>query len=108
MLGIAEGKARVRFGGKKRKIVDLAPGVIVVLPAGTGHQAITASEDLLVVGAYPPSGKYDEYEGSAAEHSKAVPMIAKVRLPKKGPAYGKRGPLKKLWSRDVARRNSGR
>jgi uncharacterized protein YjlB len=97
VLGIAAGTARVRFGGKKGKVVHLVAGDIVILPAGTGHQAIRASDDLLVVGAYPPSGKYDEYENSASEHSKAIPMISKVRLPKKDPVYGRRGPLKQLW-----------
>jgi hypothetical protein len=48
-----------------------------------------ASKDLLVVGAYPPSGKYEEYKGSAEEHFKALQMVSKVRLPARDPAYGK-------------------
>jgi uncharacterized protein YjlB len=97
VLGVARGKASVRFGGRKGKVVELKASDIVILPAGTGHQAIKASKDLLVVGAYPPSGKYEEYKGSAEEHSKALQMVSKVRLPARDPAYGKSGPLKKLW-----------
>jgi uncharacterized protein YjlB len=99
VLGVAKGRARVRFGGSKGKVVSLKPGDVVVLPAGTGHEAISATKDLLVVGAYPPQGKYDEFEGSLHEHSRARRMIAKVRLPPKDPVYGARGGLRKLWRR---------
>ena len=104
VLGIARGKARVRFGGAKGKLIELKAGDIVILPAGTGHQAIKASKDLLVVGAYPPLGKYEEYKGSAEEHAKAVRMVSKVRLPARDPAYGKKGPLKHLWHRSSSAR----
>jgi uncharacterized protein YjlB len=98
VLGIARGRAHVRFGGEKGKIIELKAGDMVILPAGTGHQAIKMSSDLLVVGAYPASGKYDEYRGSSREHLKAIDMISKVRLPRNDPAYGAKGPLKRLWT----------
>ena len=97
VLGIASGKARVRFGGAKGKTLRLKAGDVVILPAGTGHQALSASKDLLVVGAYPPQGKYEEHEGSMKEHGRAVAMIPKVPLPKNDPVYGRGGPLNKLW-----------
>jgi uncharacterized protein YjlB len=98
VLGIARGHARVRFGGDNGKIVDLKAGDVAILPAGTGHQRLSASKDLLVVGAYPPRGKYDECEGSAAEHARAVKSIPAVPLPSKDPVYGADGPLLDLWS----------
>ena len=104
VLGVASGKARVRFGGKKGKTVVLKAGDVVVLPAGTGHQALSASKDLVVVGAYPPQGKYEEYEGSLSEHGRAVRMIPKVATAKKDPVYGAKGPLKRLWARSHKRR----
>jgi uncharacterized protein YjlB len=98
VLGIASGKARVRFGGNDGKTVALKAGDVVVLPAGTGHQALSASKDLVVVGAYPPQGKYEEYEGSLSKHGRALRMIPKVPLPKKDPIYGAIGPLRRLWA----------
>jgi uncharacterized protein YjlB len=97
VLGIARGHARVRFGGNRGKIVELRTEDVVILPAGTGHQRVSGSRDLLVVGAYPASGKYDECKGSSAEHERALKTIPKVRLPAKDPVYGADGPLLDLW-----------
>jgi uncharacterized protein YjlB len=99
VLGIARGHARVRFGGKKGRTISLRTGDVVILPAGTGHKALKATEDLLVVGAYPRTGKYDEYQGKRGEYERALRMIPKVRLPTKDPVFGKEGPLKRLWKR---------
>jgi len=98
VLGIARGQARVRFGGDRGKIVEVKAGDVAVLPAGTGHQCLGASDDFLVVGAYPPFGVYDECRGAPAEHARALQTIPKVAAPRKDPIYGKEGPLLKLWA----------
>jgi uncharacterized protein YjlB len=56
-----------------------------------------ASEDLLVVGGYPPDGEYDEYRGNAEEHARALKSIPDVPRPQIDPVYGRSGPLLKLW-----------
>jgi uncharacterized protein YjlB len=99
VLGVARGHARVRFGGKRGKELRLKAGDVAILPAGTGHQRLAGSKDLLVVGAYPPSGSYDECRASTAEHDRAVTTIPKVALPRKDPVYGQEGPLTRLWRR---------
>jgi len=96
-LGIARGRARVRFGGNKGAEIELSIGDVCVLPAGTGHQCLWASPDLVVIGAYPRSGKYDLCRGSKAEHAKALQTIPAVPLPDADPAYGAQGPLLRLW-----------
>jgi uncharacterized protein YjlB len=99
VLGIARGVASVRFGGDHGKIFEVHPGDVVILPAGTGHQCIRASKDLLVVGAYPGTGTYDECRGSLQERERALKSIPKVPLPEKDPVYGADGPLRAAWKR---------
>jgi uncharacterized protein YjlB len=50
-LGIVRGHAKVRFGGEHGSVIDLGPGDVAVLPAGTGHQCLSAATDLCVIGA---------------------------------------------------------
>ena len=99
VLAIARGRARVQFGGAQGEELDLRPGDIAVLPAGTGHQCMWASSELMAIGAYPKSGKYDLCRGSKAEHAKAIEVIPNVPLPDTDPIYGKDGPLMSLWRR---------
>lgn len=97
VLGIAAGKARVRFGGKHGEELDVEAGDVAVLPAGTGHQRISATPDLLVIGAYPPDGHYDLCRGTQAEHARALETIPRVPLPQIDPLFGADGPLTRLW-----------
>ena len=97
MLGIAAGKARVRFGGRNGEELEVEPGDVAVLPAGTGHQRISSTPDLLVIGAYPPDGHYDLCRGSEAEHARARETIPRVPLPASDPVCGVDGPLTKRW-----------
>ncbi|MER9849076.1 cupin [Mesorhizobium sp. M0106] len=99
VLGVARGTAKVRFGGNKGRILSLKAGDVAVLPAGTGHQRLSASDDFLVVGAYPPSGTYDLCT-TAADHAKAVVTIPRVGRPRKDPVYGSNGPLLAAWEKD--------
>ena len=96
-MGIARGRATVRFGGEKGREIEIAPGDVVVLPAGTGHQLLTQSQELVVIGAYPPSGSYDLCRGSKAERARALVSIAKVPPPATDPVFGPKGPLIALW-----------
>jgi uncharacterized protein YjlB len=100
-IGIACGRVRVRFGGRNGREIDLEPGDVAVLPAGTGHQRVSAGGDLLVVGAYPPSGRYNLCRGSRAEHARALKSIPLVPMPESDPVYGADGPLVALWGRDA-------
>ena len=97
VLGIAAGKARVRFGGQRGAELEVAAGDVAVLPAGTGHQRLSATPDLLVIGAYPPDGRYDLCRGTPAEHTRALATIPRVPLPATDPLFGGDGPLTRLW-----------
>jgi uncharacterized protein YjlB len=97
VLGITAGSARVRFGGSRGEELDVEAGDVAVLPAGTGHQRISAAPDLLVIGAYPPDGHYDLCRGTPAEYTRALETIPRVPLPAADPVFGADGPLTRLW-----------
>ncbi|TPN75972.1 cupin [Mesorhizobium sp. CU2] len=99
VLGIARGSAEVRFGGEQGKALLVKAGDVAILPAGTGHQRLSSSADLLVVGAYPPSGTYDLCR-DGADHAGALRSIPKVRRPDTDPVYGGEGPLLGAWRQD--------
>jgi len=96
-MGIARGRATVRFGGENGRELEIGAGDVVILPAGTGHQLVTQTQELVVIGAYPPTGKYDLCRGSKAEHDKAVGSIPNVPAPATDPVFGANGPLITLW-----------
>jgi len=99
-LGIARGHGRIRFGGDQGQVFDLKPGDVAILPAGTGHQKLSASDDFLVIGGYPPEGTYDLRRGdNPAERDKALETIPRVPLPKSDPVLGTSGGLTELWTR---------
>jgi len=97
VLGIARGRARVRFGGTHGEELDLSAGDVAVLPAGTGHQRLSGSVDLSVIGAYPPEGTYNLCRSSKAEHDEAMQVIPQVPVPASDPVLGADGPLRTLW-----------
>jgi uncharacterized protein YjlB len=99
-LGIARGRARVQLGGHNGETLEFSAGDVAVLPAGTGHQRVIGSDDLLVIGAYPPDGTYNLCRGNnPADRDKALTTILKVPVPESDPVGGKDGPLTTLWRR---------
>ncbi len=97
VLGIARGQARVRFGGVQGEELTLEAGDVAVLPAGTGHQRLSGEAGLVVIGAYPPEGRYNLCRGAKAEHDQALRTIPLVPVPKSDPVFGRGGPLTNLW-----------
>ena len=97
VLGVARGQARVQFGGDRGKALDIAAGDVAILPAGTGHQLISASSDFCVVGAYPPGPPMQIARLTPANHAKALKTIPDVAQPETDPVRGAAGPLVRLW-----------
>jgi uncharacterized protein YjlB len=96
-LGVARGYARVRFGGDRGKDFEMAAGDVAILPAGTGHQCLSASDDFCVIGAYPPGPKMQITRPTPENHRRARKTIPEVKVPKTDPVLGEDGPLVKLW-----------
>jgi uncharacterized protein YjlB len=80
-------------------VLEIAAGDVAILPAGTGHQRLSASDDFSVVGAYPPGPPMDLVRPSPEAHVTALKTIPMVALPKTDPVMGKDGPLLRLWRR---------
>ena len=99
VLGIAAGTATVRFGGEVGGIFEVGPGDVCLLPAGTGHQNLGSSSDLLVIGAYPSDcANWDLCRGDSSDRSAELASIKAVPLPSSDPVLGPKGGIHNHWT----------
>jgi uncharacterized protein YjlB len=104
VLGIARGRVEVRFGGESGKAVEVKAGDVVIIPAGTGHKRLAASDDLLVVGSYPSTGRFNLRKAKKGEREDALKEIPRTPAPRTDPVYGRGGAVARLWARPAAKR----
>jgi uncharacterized protein YjlB len=98
VLGIVAGSVTVILGGPTGRRFQAHTGDVLVLPAGTGHCNAGASDDLLVVGAYPNGMRWDLRRGDVAERDEVLANVAAVPVPAADPVRGPDGALTELWS----------
>jgi uncharacterized protein YjlB len=96
-LGVVSGSARLQLGGERGAIVSVQVGDVCVLPAGTGHKCLEASDDFRIAGAYPGGVEYNLKTGEPDERPYVLEDIHNVPLPRQDPVYGEQGPLLVEW-----------
>ncbi|APG95624.1 hypothetical protein [Sinorhizobium americanum] len=97
VLGVAGGHARLLIGGPDGAVLEVSAGDCLVLPAGTGHKNLGASDGFLVIGGYPP-GQTADIQAKAASTTD-LQVIANLPLPATDPLRGVDGPLKRIWKK---------
>ena len=97
VLGIARGRARVRFGGRQRRGAGCRGGRRRGAAGRHRPSAPVVEPDLLVIGAYPPTGTMICAAAPAPSMPARCETIPRVPLPETDPLFGADGPLTKLW-----------
>lgn len=100
VLGVKSGRATVQLGGATGEHVSIQAGDVLILPAGTGHRRLEASEDFAIVGAYPEGRDYDTLTGKPEERPDSVLRIEQVDKPATDPVFGTTGPLHEQWTKE--------
>lgn len=94
-FGALSGWGRLRLGGESGQDVEIHAGDSLVLPAGTGHCSLEASDDFLLLAAYPADQTdLDLLRADPAEHDAAVARIRRVSRPACDPLGN---PIERWW-----------
>jgi uncharacterized protein YjlB len=104
VMGFAAGEAELLLGGENGVVISVRAGDVAVLPTGTGHCRISASNDFLVVGAYPSDQHWDICRSAPSQDAQR--RMRSLPFPESDPVCGPTGPMLRLWSRAASLENA--
>lgn len=96
VLGACAGHALLELGGTDGAMVELWPGDVILLPAGTAHRKVSSTPDFEVLGAYPGGKGWNMRYGTKEELAEAPSQIGQVPLPN-DPVFDGGGPVASHW-----------
>ncbi|SIT47321.1 conserved hypothetical protein [Paraburkholderia ribeironis] len=95
VLGVIDGSAQVIVGGPGGRVVTIAAGDALLLPAGTGHCLQSFERHFQVVAGYPEGQQWDIRR--EALHPEEQAAMERLPFPALDPIDGKHGPLVEYW-----------
>ncbi|MEY8292989.1 cupin domain-containing protein [Carnobacteriaceae bacterium 52-44] len=97
-LACTEGELRVQFGGQNGEILTIRKGDVMLLPAGTAHKKLDATEKHEIIGAYPLNDSdYDFQYGDASDYEAIKESIQNVNIPDTDPVTGAPSNIQQYW-----------
>lgn len=97
-LACTKGQVTVQLGGPNGVIQIFKKGDVILLPAGTTHKKLDASENFEIVGAYPANGpKQDMQYGDASDYDMLLANIANVSKPLTDPVTNSPRDIEEYW-----------
>lgn len=100
-LACTKGEVTVQLGGPNADFYTLRKGDVVLLPAGTSHKKLNASDNFQIVGAYPSNGEnIDMQYGDASDYEVILENIAAVEKPLTDPVTSSPRDIDEYWTLD--------
>lgn len=97
-LACTRGEVTVQLGGPNSDIVTVRKGDVVLLPAGTSHKKLDATENFQIVGAYPKNGPEKDFQyGDDGQYDLVKENIAQVKKPLTDPVTGSPANIEAYW-----------
>ncbi|MEJ2880456.1 hypothetical protein [Pedobacter sp. GR22-6] len=88
VLGVYAGNAILQLGGPEGEKLEVHPGDVIILPAGTGHISLRHTEDFAVVGAYPGGEEPDLIKLSDQRPEGVCEKVDGIPVPENDPYFG--------------------
>lgn len=88
VLGVYAGTAELQLGGPGGEKLQVKPGEVIILPAGTGHISLQHSLDFAVVGAYPDGKEPDLIRLEDPRPDNVQQTVDSIPVPGLDPVYG--------------------